>query len=196
MKNLKFLILIFLLLVSLACEKENNAATNIFVNQIGYFPELVKNAIVTSRADSFKLFSIDENKIVLTKKLPGPQYWSYSDEYVRIADFTQVTAPGKYKIIVDRNESFPFTISDTIYTAVSRAALKAFYYQRASTAIPEKFGGKWARKSGLADTKVYVHPSAAAKQGRREPSFRRQRVGLMPVITINILSVRLLPLVC
>ncbi len=87
----------------------------------------------------------------------------------RTADFSAVAEPGKYKIIVGNVESFPFEIKDKVYENVAKAALKAFYYQRASAALPEKYAGKWARKFAVPDTAVIVHKSAAS-QGRKAGS--------------------------
>src|SRR5690606_41977597 len=43
----------------------------------------------------------------------------------------------------------------------ARAAMKAFYFQRASTALPAKYAGRWARDAGHPDDEVKVHNSAA-----------------------------------
>ena len=43
-----------------------------------------------------------------------------------------------------------------------RAALKAFYFQRASLALEPRYAGKWSRAAGHPDTQVLVHPSAAS----------------------------------
>ncbi len=138
-------------------------AQGVFVNQIGYFPEAKKVAIVTCDADSFSVFSISENKSVFKGKLSSPKYWYASDEIARTADFSAVAEPGKYKILVGDIESFPFEIKDKVYENVAKAALKAFYYQRASAALPEKYAGKWARKFAVPDTAVIVHKSAESK---------------------------------
>ncbi|MDR1937328.1 MAG: glycoside hydrolase family 9 protein [Tannerellaceae bacterium] len=42
------------------------------------------------------------------------------------------------------------------------AGLKAFYYQRASTPIEEKYAGQWHRPAGHPDDQVMIHPSAAS----------------------------------
>lgn len=57
-----------------------------------------------------------------------------------------------------------FSIGDDVIKNTLNASLKAFYYQRASMALEEKFAGKWARGAGHPDNKVYVHPSAASKE--------------------------------
>ncbi len=151
-----FFILLFMII---SCGK--NSVTKIYVNQIGYFPKQVKYATVVSQADRFKLFSITENKVILKKKLTEAQYWQPSGEYVKTADFSEIDQPGSYKIVVDGKDSPVFKISADIYEDISKAAIKAFYYQRASTALPQKYAVKWARQLGLPDTAVIIHQSAA-----------------------------------
>ena len=142
---------------------EEAAENSIFVNQIGYLPQQIKYAVVTGEADSFRLFSLDQNKAVLSKKLSASGYWPYSDETIKIADFSEYSVPGRYRIISNTGQSFPFLISQKAYSDISKAALKAFYYQRASIDLPPRFAGKWARKAGHPDTVVYIHPSAVGK---------------------------------
>src|SRR5690606_25848231 len=56
----------------------------------------------------------------------------------------------------------PFSIKDSINNDLAKATMKAFYFQRASTALPEEFAGKWHRSAGHPDDKVLIHPSAAS----------------------------------
>ena len=164
LNQLKIHILFNLFLAAILFGQSNKNDIEIFVNQVGYLPQFVKYATVTGKADSFQLYSLDNCKPVLTKKLSQVQYWSPSDEYVQIADFTEVKKEGKYKIIVNGKESFKFEISKNVFSKISNSAIKSFYYQRASTELPEKFAGKWKRKCGLPDTAVIIHSSAASKE--------------------------------
>lgn len=142
---------------------QNKKTTEIFVNQIGYFPEAVKISAVISDTDTFRIFSLSENKVVYKGKLSAKKYWAQSDENVRLANFSEVTKPGSYVLLVDGAKSFPFEISANLYDEISVATLKAYYYQRASVRLPAKYAGKWKRKTGLPDTSVIVHKSAASK---------------------------------
>ena len=160
MNRLKLVILLQLFVFSFSTCKENEV--KIFVNQIGYLPKQVKYAVVIGEIDSFKVVSTETNKVEYSGKLSQPKYWALSDEVVRIADFTKVKKKGTYKIIAKGDSSYSFEISNDVYKNISKASLKAFYYQRASTELPEKFAGKWKRKCGLSDTTVYIHSSAAS----------------------------------
>src|SRR5207249_4670200 len=44
------------------------------------------------------------------------------------------------------------------------AALKGYYYQRASMPLEARWAGKWARPAGHPDTAVIIHTSAASAQ--------------------------------
>jgi endoglucanase len=96
------------------------------------------------------------------QSLPAAHY-SPSDENVRIADFTLMQAPGNYVIVVDDlGKSVPFSIKNDVLIPMSKAAIKAFYYNRASMDILSEFAGIYAREMGHPDTAVVVHPSAAS----------------------------------
>jgi endoglucanase len=60
--------------------------------------------------------------------------------------------------------SYPFTIGSNANHLVALAALKGFYYQRASMPLEKAFAGKWARAAGHDDKIVFIHPSAASNK--------------------------------
>ena len=55
-----------------------------------------------------------------------------------------------------------FLIGDDIYTDITKAAVKAFYFNRSGYEITAEYGSKWARPAGHPDTAVIVHESAAS----------------------------------
>ena len=119
-----------------------------------------KTAIVKSNGKTFNLFSVKNHKVVYSKELSAPVYWEYSEDTVRIADFSSFQVPGEYLMAVGDRRSHPFTISSHLYDDVSKAAMKSFYYMRASTPLPEKYAGKWARSGGHSDDVVFIHETA------------------------------------
>jgi endoglucanase len=171
MKN--FLTYIFFLLAfgfsifETTAQSVTTDTTGIFlVNQIGYLPKGSKIALIKSKADQFNIVDNRSKKIVFTGKTGIPQYWKYSGDTVREADFSSFTKPGKYMIDFPGNStcSYDFEIKENVYREVAKASIKAFYYNRCSFAIAKEFGGKWARPSGHPDTAVIVHESAASKE--------------------------------
>jgi endoglucanase len=78
-------------------------------------------------------------------------------------EFSEVQAPGIYVIeLAGVGQSYPFEIKESLLRPLAVAAMKAFYYQRASTPIEEKYAGKWSRPAGHPDTNVMVHSNAAS----------------------------------
>lgn len=161
MKKLLFLIMISHI-AGLAVAQ--TLSYDIRLNQIGFLPNAIKRAaIVNSEADSFKVMTIDSDSIVFRGKCLPAVYYSSSDENVRIADFTLLQRPGQYSMVIDGlGKSVPFTINSNVFTGLSKASIKAYYYNRASAEILEEFAGVYARPAGHPDTSVVVLPSAAS----------------------------------
>jgi len=141
-----------------------NTSYNIRLNQVGFLSNSKKiGALINTESDSFSVATSDLSSVVYRGQcLPAANY-SASGENVSIADFTLVTTPGKYVLIVDDlGKSVPFTINDDAFENLSKASIKAFYYNRASMEITSTYAGKYARAMGHPDTAVVVLPSAAS----------------------------------
>lgn len=153
-----------------ACSPEKNALTTssrIHVNQVGFYPGQEKVAVV-SEAGSAQKFSIinlsNDSAVVFEGELSAERKLQFS-EATKIATFTSVNSPGTYCVVVPGvGYSFPFEIKEKVYDKVARASIKAFYFQRLSTALTEPYAGKWNRKFSHADNEVIIHPSAADAQ--------------------------------
>lgn len=128
-------------------------------------PKEVKPA--TERWLSGKNFEIynKDNTLALSGKLGDPVYWAESGDSVQVIDFSALTKPGEYMIIVDGQLfSAPFEISENVHYDALRKAARAYYYNRASMPIAKQYGGEWSRSAGHPDDVVYVHKSAASTQ--------------------------------
>ena len=134
----------------------------IHLNQIGYLPLGYKSAIVIGPAEEFSIIDLASNSRVHRGKLGAPAYWSASGDTVRIAEFSTLTQPGNYALIAGSTQSYVFTIGDKVYHELATASVRAFYFHRASTELPEKHAGIHARAAGHMDTAVRIHPSAAS----------------------------------
>jgi endoglucanase len=96
--------------------------------------------------------------------------WAPSGDQVRLADLSSVHAPGRYELrwsAPTTSQQQPaarqtFTIHPKAYEALVDASLKAFYFNRAGTALLPQHAGAWARPAGHPDTRVLVHASAAS----------------------------------
>ena len=138
------------------------AQSEIRLNQIGFYPDAPKVAVaVAVPAGPFHVRPADGGEPVFTGELGGAQLWGPSGEVVRQADFSAFTTPGTYRLEVPGlDESYPFVIEERVHEGVARAALKGFYFQRASLFLHPAHAGQWARPAGHPDAEVLGHPSA------------------------------------
>lgn len=164
-------LLVLLALHSLAGQSVLQAQ-EIRLNQIGYYPEDSKIAMVPpDQTGTYALVDQKTGKEVFTGTLPDTaQTWRFAKEAAKVADFGSFAREGTYVLATAGARSPAFTIQKkAVYTPLLKAVLKGFYFWRASTEIPEKFGAtgpggtgpNYARNAGHPDDKVRIHASAA-----------------------------------
>lgn len=149
---------------NLKTDKDPGVAA-IMLNQLGFYPSSPKKAVVTGKGQQpgFYLLSVLKKDTLFTGKLGKPVQSLNSGLTTRIADFSSFHQPGKYILFVPGIKPSPaFMIGDSVYHDVAVAALKGFYYQRASISLLPAFAGKWARAAGHPDTAVLIHASAVS----------------------------------
>jgi len=156
----------FLLLFTLLCFTSVIAAQNdpIRLNQVGYYPNSTKLAIVTGKISSpfFCIVTSDGRDTVYQGSLSLEKKSSFSSTITRIADFTDFQQTGSFVLRIDGlAQSYPFEIKNEVYHELARAVLKGFYYQRSSVPLDGKYAGKWQRGALYPDNVVLIHPSAS-----------------------------------
>ncbi|MDQ0966388.1 endoglucanase [Flavobacterium sp. W4I14] len=164
MKSLFYVALV--IMGSLKAQAQKVGHPVILLDQSGFYPGLNKSAVITKDAtgDGFELIAMPAGKSVFTGSLSGLSSTGYSGIKTRIADFSGFQQPGTYLVrIPGIGDSPVFKIADSVHQDLAVAGLKAFYYQRASSALDKDYAGKWYRPSGHPDTAVLIHPSAATK---------------------------------
>jgi endoglucanase len=136
----------------------------ILINQVGFSPSAVKIALIRVDAEKFEIVEVSSGKVVFTGRLGIPEYWSFSGDSVRVADFSPVTTPGRYRLCLAGTTSCSaeFIIGKNVYNDLAKASIKAFYFNRSGFRITQEFGTKWARFAGHPDTAVIIHESAAS----------------------------------
>jgi endoglucanase len=156
--------LVLLLLLPFAARAADAASAAIALNQVGYLPAAHKLADAPGEAkDAFAVEDATSGKVVFSGKLGAAAEWAPARQRVRIADFSALRTPGRYRLRIDGlPPSDPFTIADDAYATLAAAALKAFYFNRASTALDTPHAGIYARAEGHPDDVVLVHASAAS----------------------------------
>jgi len=149
---------------SVAASSSAAVAGNIKLNQLGFLPQSAKWAVVPAgSATSFKIINVTNNAEVFSGNLSAAATWSASEESVKLADFSSIKTPGNYLVRVEGvNDSYHFTIAIDVYSALTAASIKAFYFNRNSAELLATHAGVFARPLGHPDTQVLVHPSAAS----------------------------------
>ncbi len=147
--------------------EELSETESIKINQIGFYPGQPKMAVIPEDAgsDNFLVLEKETQKVAYTGSLSESRSVAYSDKKTRIADFSAFNEEGEYVVAIPGyGKSFPFKVEEGNFKELGKATIKAFYYQRVSTELPEEFAGNWARPAGHPDDKVRIHASAQSDQ--------------------------------
>lgn len=136
------------------------------VNQLGYLPSSSKTAIVPETSETtFNLVDAITENVVFTGTLSTASLWTPSQESVHIADFSSFSNEGEFFLQIEGFEnSLAFSISTDVLLDAHDAALKAYYFNRASTELSGTYANAWARPMGHPDTEVLIHSSAASAE--------------------------------
>lgn len=167
MKNIKIILLFYLIFTSLLILQAQPLNENIRINQVGYYANAPKVAVLvgTSNVSSFFITGTDFKDTLFRGALSAPISSKNSSLVTRIADFSTLQKPGEYVITIPNiGYSYPFKIGDKIHQNAAIAALKGYYYQRVSMPLEAKYAGKWTRTAGHQDTEVRIHQSASTDQ--------------------------------
>ena len=163
----------FTILPAHATMEKTAANADIRLNQAGYYPNSRKVAVVIDNGVSatvteFQVVRVSDGWAAFSGRLSAAVSWEESGETGRQADFSALDAPGRYKIVLNdksKSESYPFTVASDAYGGAAKASMRAFYFQRCSFELAEKYAGKWARAAGHPDTAVSFHPSSGRDSG-------------------------------
>jgi len=154
-------------LFTLSTSKAQTVTDRIKLNQLGFYTNAPKIAIVTGATDgqTFFITSTNIKDTVFRGKLGNEMQSKNSSTKTKVADFSALHTPGTYVVFVPGiGHSYVFEVRDNINHAAAVAGLKGYYYQRASMPLEEKYAGKWHRSAGHADNLVLIHPSAASSE--------------------------------
>ncbi len=161
---LKIFLILFICISLPSFLTAQDASLKIRLNQVGFYPESQKIAVITEDlSKDFTVVSVPSGEIVYKSALTGPNKSSFSPKLTWIADFSQVTNPGIYKVTVSGlGDSYQFEIKPKVFCGLTKALIKGFYFQRMSTPLLPEYAGKWSRAEGHPDTQVLIHPAAAS----------------------------------
>jgi endoglucanase len=162
-------------------EEEKAPKNKIRINQVGYFPNLEKKAIlvVEEGDDEPKEFTLENGGEVLYKGNSEPYgFDADSGEYLHIIDFSgyvpadgDVKSVDSYTIYCEKTRSYVFSIKDNIYTndvssysipgSLLRDSFNYFYQNRSGIDIESEYitsasSDKLARKAGHSPDIAYI----------------------------------------
>ncbi len=155
-----------------ACNHFNPDNGPIRLNQVGFAPYQEKTATII--VDSLNtapctLYIVHRTSLdtvwigVPAVTMNNP----VSGKRCQIIDFSALEREGDYTLFVNNpafSASAPFVIREHPYRELTRAALRAYYHQRASMATEEPYAEGYARPAGHPDDHVLVHASAATAE--------------------------------
>ena len=142
------------------------------VNQSGYLNQGQKLAVIPGKSQhTFQLVALPSGQIVFRGQSSEAQLWAPAGETVSIADFSQVQTNGRYRLEVAGYAPVELQIAAQPYAQLHDAAIKAYYFNRASQQLEPAYAGVWARPAGHPDNQIKIHASAASAS--RAPAHRR-----------------------
>ena len=175
MKHPSYILLISCLLL-VACNRPDNAGNPICMNQLGFAPHQEKTATIDVHSldePPSKAFILNTTGDTVWSGIASPTMPNpVSGKPRQIVDFSSFTTEGEYTLCVLNSQNsqilkssnLQIAIGDRPYRELTRAALRAFYHQRASMPTEEPFAEGYARPAGHPDDHVLVHPSAATDE--------------------------------
>lgn len=131
----------------------------ILVNQVGYYPQEEKIAVLENCGKSAILRDAN-GKTVWRGKVSETTISPLSGKTRYTIDFSSVQRPGQYTLVAG-NSQMPVTIKEHPLRDVLTLGMGAYYLQRSGEPILAEYAGQYARPMGHPDTEVVVHPSAA-----------------------------------
>ena len=171
----KFLSVISLvvLLLAASCKEsvppmDGSYSHLIRLNQIGYYPDATKKAVIVESKNTGKFSVVDAvtKEVVFQGSLSEHMTWELAGEQVQVADFSELSAAGDYHLFVeDLGYSYPFSIGKKVLGDAFLGSVKGLYYQRAGMALEEQYAGKWHRPMGHPDDSILFHPSSGKDTG-------------------------------
>lgn len=150
---------------------KHNASSNIRLNQLGFAPlqEMTATIVLDEPAtDATSVVIVNENGDTVWEGVPAVSLCNpISGKPCQIVDFSALDTVGTYTMYITSGNSksqCSFTVSERPYKEITRAALRAYYHQRASMATEEPYAEGYARPAGHPDDHVLVHASAATAE--------------------------------
>ncbi|MDH5381794.1 MAG: glycoside hydrolase family 9 protein, partial [Cyclobacteriaceae bacterium] len=134
------------------------------LNQIGFFENGEKLAVVASNhSEEFSVVDLS-GKIVYSGKVGQKEFWDKSGEEESVINFSEFTQKGNYYLVSGEIRSHQFEISDNPFNELLKAGIKSYYFNRASTSLESEFAGEYVRDFSHPDTLIFIHETASSEE--------------------------------
>jgi endoglucanase len=121
---------------------QNIQAKGIYLNSLGYLPDLSKIATVESSVRSFQVVDATSGKILFSGETSDTVYQADVARSVRFADFSKFKVPGDYYLQANDSLKSPrFSIGTNVYNKALYTSFRAFYLWRCGTAVSGDYNG-------------------------------------------------------
>lgn len=151
--------------------KQTASNLEVRLNQVGFRPLQEKTCTIIGGKSGESRWNVDivsaQGDVVWQGKASETMLNPVSGKPCCVVDFSDLTTEGEYTLCVNDGSSTAkcqFVITNHPYSELTRKALRAFYYQRASMDIVEPYAEGYERKAGHPDDHVLVHASAATAE--------------------------------
>ncbi|MFB6141130.1 MAG: glycoside hydrolase family 9 protein [Halosimplex sp.] len=123
------------------------------VDQVGYLPTARKHAVTAVDAPRFAVVEAGGGRVADAGDLSGPIEDDDAGETVRLAEFSGMSEPGEYRVVVGSGEaddggiesvaaeSVPFRIASDVYDGTLVDAVRLYSLKRSNTAIDDPVTG-------------------------------------------------------
>ena len=152
--------LIFIIVIALSCvfaiaygfSAKSNAQTptkdataRIVINQVGYYPNTTKTALLLNlsapQPGKVQLVSNRTKRTVFETELNAPQQDAASQDIIQTIDFSKFNKEGSYYLKSGNIKSYPFQIGKNIYREPLSKLLRSYYLQRCGVAVRDSASG-------------------------------------------------------
>lgn len=123
-------------------------SATVYLNQMGFQPEGFKTCYSDVQATNFALVNTTTGDTVHTGSLIAQ---GSDTEITGLSlyrgDFTSFKESGEYKIVINEESSYPFSISNTLYSELKKTMIRSFYLNRCGSELKSAHAGEYARPS-------------------------------------------------
>lgn len=123
-----------------------NSPTKIVINQVGYYPNSPKLALLINNQTNFgtnriELVNSRNKKTVFALEVGQPQVDATSKDTIQTIDFSTFKKEGRYYLKYGIIQSYPFQISRSIYPDAFTKLMRSYYLQRCGVAVKDSTSG-------------------------------------------------------